>query len=217
MRSLVFLALSVATSIGCASRTPSEAYPTPALTYRDAALGGACAAAVAHESSLGGEKIHEQFDGLDQYGIVDSGNRIAVILCRDGVVCSQSITSFVDTPARANALCGELHETFVREMGQPYFDAQSDSFVPPPSYEEIVDPGVMRPTTWRLSHSELMLDCPLDPNGDGFWTVSTHHDTTPQLVTSEMEPGVVVVSPARACLTPEGARAAQQAAEPDVE
>jgi hypothetical protein len=135
--------------------------------------------------------------------VIDLEKRSALIECRDGVLCSQSITHYLADKSQASRLCAELKNAFTIELGPPDFDFQSEPLSSDPSHLEIIDPDNFRPTVWDLSHSEVMLDCPLEPNGRGHWTVSISHDTNPQLVAHEPEPNMIVVSPANACLPSE--------------
>jgi len=200
---VILVAALFSSLLGCSSPDPREPYPTRLFTYRGAELGGSCAAALQYESSIGGKTVQSDFNGLDRYGVIDFEKRSALIECREGVLCSQSITHYRSDKSHASQLCSKLRNAFTIELGQPDFDFQSEPLSSDPSDLGIIDPDNFRPVVWDLSHSRMMLDCPLQPNGQGYWTVSISHDTNPQLVAHEAEPNMIVVSPANACLPSE--------------
>jgi hypothetical protein len=193
----------LAALVGCVSDAPlsAEPYETRQFKYRGGALGGDCSVAREFEAQGGVPEVHNTLDPLDQYGFVQSRNRVALLHCRNGVLCSQSITFLLEDSSAASELCEDLRRQFAATLGTPTFDTHSWGNDPPSEVQSFWDEGGMRPVSWKLSQSELLLDCPLEPNGEGLWSVSTSHTTDPQLASQRSESGTLTVAPARACLT----------------
>jgi hypothetical protein len=94
----------LAALVGCVADAPpfSESYETRQFEYRGGTLGSDCSVAREFEAQGGVPEVHNVLDPLDQYGFVQPRDRIALLLCRSGVLCSQSITFLLDSSSAAS-------------------------------------------------------------------------------------------------------------------
>jgi len=172
------------------------------LELRGVHLWGSCESVVAFETPLAVFHRDEVVDGVRSLGFIDRASHAVIAYCQHGRVCSHSITEFFDSSQRASDRCAELRELLLASLGDPTSDFQTTTAPPESETSYMWDKGLFNILLWQSDRSSVSLSCPLDPDGEGRWTVNVDRGSSPSLRTSPGPPGVIVVEPERGCDPP---------------